>query len=348
MKIAVDAMGGDFAPAAVVEGAIEAARELRVGIILVGDRQKVERELSRFDISGLDIEVKHASQVVEMDDSASVTLRKKKDASVRVATELVKSGEAVAVISAGHTGAAMATAFFVLGTVKGVDRPAIAALMPTVSGFSILLDVGANVDCKPYHLLQFALMGDVFASKTHGISKPRVGLLSIGEEDTKGNELTREAFKLLKASTLNFIGNVEGRDVFNGKVDIVVCDGFIGNVALKISEGLADAMTSLLKKEIEDHISGQVGYMLLRPAFKKFKKRIDYTEYGGAPLLGINGICIVSHGSSSAKAIKNAVKAACEMHSKKVNSHIQKYIESCSTGKLSALKGEAAPEGVRG
>lgn len=348
MKIAVDAMGGDYAPAAVVEGAVDAARELGVGVILVGDSAAVERELSRLDTAGLDIEVRHASQVVEMDDSASVALRRKKDSSIRVATGLVKSGEAVAVISAGHTGAAMATAFFVLGTVKGVDRPAIAALMPTTSGFSILLDVGANVDCKPMHLLQFALMGNVFASKAHGIKRPKVGLLSIGEEDTKGNELTREAFKLLRASNLNFIGNVEGRDVFNGRVDIVVCDGFIGNVALKISEGLAEAMNTLLKKEIEDNIGGQVGYLLLRPAFRKFKKRIDYTEYGGAPLLGINGVCIVSHGSSSAKAIKNAVRAACDMHSKKVNMHIQKYIEACSSGLSPAREDAVEPEGVRG
>lgn len=328
MRIAVDAMGGDYAPRAVVEGAVEAAREFGVGIVLVGDQSKVEAELARLETGGLDVQVKHASQVVEMNDSASVTLRKKKDASVRVATELVKSGEAVAVISAGHTGAAMATAFFVLGTVKGVDRPAIAAQMPNVAGSSLLLDVGANVDCKPFHLLQFAVMGDVYIKKTQGMESPRVGLLSIGEEDTKGNELTRETFKLLKASRLNFIGNVEGRDVFNGKADIVVCDGFIGNVALKISEGLAEAMSTMLKREIEDYIAGQVGYMLLKPAFRKFKKRIDYSEYGGAPLLGTNGICMISHGSSSAKAIKNAVRAAKEQHANKVNSYIRKEIET--------------------
>lgn len=328
MRIAVDAMGGDFAPGAVVEGAVEAARELGVGIVLVGDKAKVDRELARHDVSGLDVQVRHASQVVEMTDNASVALRKKKDASIRVATELVKAGEAVAVISAGHTGAAMATAFFVLGTVKGVDRPAIATLMPNVAGASLLLDVGANVDCKPFHLLQFAVMGDVYARRAQGIQRPRVGLLSIGEEDTKGNELTREAFKLLKASRLNFIGNVEGRDVFNGKADVIVCDGFTGNVALKISEGLAEAMTTLLKREIEDYIAGQVGYMLLKPAFRKFKKKIDYTEYGGAPLLGTNGICMISHGSSSPKAIKNAVRAAKELHSNKVNSYIRKEIES--------------------
>jgi glycerol-3-phosphate acyltransferase PlsX len=245
-----------------------------------------------------------------------------------VAANLVKNGEAEAMISAGNTGAAMATAFFVLGKLKGVERPAIATLMPAVNGFSILLDVGANVDCKPSHLLQFAVMGSVYAKRAHGLESPTVGLLSIGEEDSKGNELTRETFKLLKASDLNFIGNVEGRDVFNGRVNIVVCDGFIGNVALKISEGLAEAMGTLLKKEIGDMISGQVGYLLLRPAFKRFKKRIDYSEYGGAPLLGINGICIISHGRSSAKAIKNAVRAAYNLHSSQVNKHIREDIES--------------------
>ena len=328
MRIAVDAMGGDFAPKAPVEGAVEAARELGVGIVLVGDSARVGRELALHETSGLDIQVRHASQVVDMKDSASVALRRKKDSSIRVATEMVKAGEAVAVVSAGHTGAAMATAFFVLGPMKGVERPAIATLMPSMTGFTILLDVGANVDCKPVHLYQFAVMGDVFARKVHGISRPKIGLLSIGEEDTKGNELTKESFKLLKSSKLHFIGNVEGRDVFNGKADIIVCDGFIGNVALKISEGLAEAMNMLLRKEIEEAIGGQVGYLLLRPAFKKFKKKIDYSEYGGAPLLGINGISIVSHGHSTPKAIKNAVKVAREFHSKQVNRHIQEDIEA--------------------
>ncbi len=332
MRIAIDAMGGDYAPEAPVKGAVEAARELGVGIILVGDADAVKRELSGLDISRLNIQVRHASQVVEMSDSASVVLRKKKDSSIRVATELVKSGEAQAVISAGHTGAAMATSLFLLGTMKGVGRPAIAALMPSIQGHSIMLDVGANVDCKPVHLFQFAVMVDVFFRKVHNVLRPRVGLLSIGEEDTKGNELTRETFKLLKDSRLNFIGNVEGRDVFNGKADVIVCDGFIGNVALKISEGLVEAMNMLLKKEIEEAIGGQLGYLLLRPAFRKFKKKLDYSEYGGAPLLGINGISIVSHGHSTPKAIKNAVKAARDFHLKQVNKHIQDDIEAMVAG----------------
>jgi glycerol-3-phosphate acyltransferase PlsX len=332
MRIAVDAMGGDFAPEAAVKGAVEAARELGVGIILVGDQEKVNRELALLDTSGLDIQVHHTSQTVEMQDPANVVLRKKKDSSIRVAAELVKAGEAVAVVSAGNSGAAMASALFVLGTMKGVERPAIAARLPNINGFSLVLDVGANVDCKAVHLHQFALMGDVFSRKVLGVTKPKVGLLSIGEEDTKGNELTKETFKLLKGSGLNFIGNVEGRDIFNGRVDIVVCDGFIGNVALKISEGLAEAMNALLRHEIEEAIGGQVGYMLLRGAFRNFKKKIDYSEYGGAPLLGINGICIISHGHSSPKAIKNAVKAARDFHAKQVNRHIQEDIELMVAG----------------
>ncbi|MGA2192019.1 MAG: phosphate acyltransferase PlsX [Nitrospirota bacterium] len=343
MRIAIDAMGGDFAPGAVVQGAVDAARELGVGIILVGDSDKVSQELSLYDIRRLNIQVVHASQVVLMEDHASVVMRKKKDCSIRVAAELVKSGEAVAVVSAGHTGAAMATSLYVLGPMKGVERPAIAARMPNTKGFSIILDVGANVDCKPVHLLQFAVMGEVFARKVYNVQKPKVGLLSIGEEDTKGNELTRESFKLLKDSRLNFIGNVEGRDVFSDKADLIVCDGFIGNVALKLSEGLAEAMNELLKKEIEEAFGGQLGYLLLKPAFRSFKKKIDYSEYGGAPLLGINGICIISHGHSSPKAIKNAVKVARDFHAKQVNKHIQEDIESMVAG-LGTTKSGAEKE----
>jgi len=340
MRIAVDAMGGDFAPKAVVQGAVEAAREFGVGITLVGDADRVGRELDLMDTSRLDIQVRHASQVVDMDDSASTPLRKKKDSSIRVATELVKSGEAVAVVSAGHTGASMATAFFVLGMVSGVDRPALAALLPTLTGYSIVLDVGANVDCKPLHLLQFAVMGDVYARKVHNRTMPSAALLSIGEEDTKGNELTREAFKLLRASQVNFVGNIEGRDIFNGKVDIIVCDGFIGNIAIKISEGLAEAMNLMLKAEIEDAIGGQLGYLLMRPAFRKFKQKIDYSEYGGAPLLGVNGTCIVSHGRSTPKAIKNALKLARDFHLKQVNKSLQQEIIS-SMARLAPAKSPA-------
>jgi len=339
-------MGGDFAPKVVVQGAVDAAREYGVGILLVGDEDRVRRELSSCNTKGLDLDVRHTTQVVDMKDQALVAMRRKKDSSIRVANELVKSGEAVAVISAGHTGAAMATSFFVLGLMKGVERPAIATLLPTLSGFCMMLDVGANVDCKPSHLAQFGIMGDVFIQQLHNISRPKVGLLSIGEEDTKGNELTREAFKLLKDTNLNFIGNVEGRDVFNGRADVIVCDGFIGNVALKISEGLAEAMTTLLKREIEDVVGGRLGYFLLRPAFRKFKKQIDYSEYGGAPLLGIDGISIISHGRSSPKAIKNAIRVARELELKQVNRHIQKDIEMTLAGNASSRRTDT--EGVRG
>jgi glycerol-3-phosphate acyltransferase PlsX len=323
VKIAVDAMGGDHAPATVVEGAVEAAREHGVEVILVGDEERLSKELSRYNVSGLPLSLRHASQIIEMRDLPSTPLRKKKDSSIRVATEMVKKEEAAAVISAGHTGATMATALYILGPLPGIERPAIATFLPTLKGVSIMLDVGATVDCKPIQLLQFALMGDIYCGEILNKENPKIGLLSIGEEDTKGNELTREAFKLLKDSPINFIGNVEGRDVFTGKADVIVCDGFIGNIALKISEGLADTISKMLKREIADAASGRVGYFLLKPAFKKFRKRTDYSEYGGAPLLGVNGICIIGHGRSSAKAIKNAIQVAINFSKSNINEKIR-------------------------
>ncbi len=252
MKIAVDAMGGDNAPHAVVAGAVQAAKEFGVGVILVGIEQAVREELAKHpQAKALPIEVRNATEVVDMLDSPVTVYRRKKDSSIRVANELVKSGEAVAVISAGHTGAAMATSLFVLGKLEGVERPAIATFMPTIKGTSLILDMGANVDCKPNHLLQFAVMGDVYAKYLLKIANPRVGLLSIGEEETKGNELTKEAFKLLTETSLNFIGNVEGRDVMSGKADVIVCDGFIGNVVLKVSEAVAETIGLFLETDIE-------------------------------------------------------------------------------------------------
>ncbi len=319
-------MGGDDAPGPVVQGAILAAREYGVGIILVGDSARVGDELSRHDISALDVSVLHASQKVEMDEMPSQAIRRKRDSSISVATGLVKKGEAVAVISAGNSGATMATALFILGPLPHVERPAIATILPTLSGNSILLDVGANVDCKPLHLFQFATMGHEYAEWVLKKSRPRIGLLSIGEEASKGNEVTKEAFKILKASPLNFIGNVEGRDIYSGTADVIVCDGFIGNVALKISEGLADALGELLKREITATAWGRIGHLWLRSAFARFRRRVDYAEYGGAPLLGINGISIIGHGRSSAKAIKNAVRVAKTLAEKQVNERIQKDI----------------------
>jgi glycerol-3-phosphate acyltransferase PlsX len=260
-------------------------------------------------------------------DSPVTVFRRKKDSSIRVANELVKSGEAVAVISAGHTGAAMATSLFVLGKLEGVERPAIATFMPTIEGTSLILDMGANVDCKPNHLLQFAVMGEVYAKYLLKIASPRVGLLSIGEEETKGNELTKEAFKLLTETSLNFIGNVEGRDVMSGKADVIVCDGFIGNVVLKVSEAVAETIGHFLKTDIEKSLIRKLGYLLVRPAFQNLKRRVDYAEYGGAPLVGINGISIISHGRSSDRAIKNAVRVAAELAKSEVNKHVHDDIE---------------------
>jgi len=328
MKIAVDAMGGDNAPHAVVSGAVHAAKEYGVGIILVGIEQTIQAELKKHPHArSLPIEVRNATEVVDMLDSPATVFRRKKDSSIRVANDLVKSGEAVAVISAGHTGAAMATSLFVLGPIEGVERPAIAVFMPTVMGMSLVLDMGANVDCKPNHLLQFAIMGEVLAKHLLKIPNPRVGLLSIGEEKTKGNELTKEAFKLLTETSLNFIGNVEGRDVMMGKADVIVCDGFIGNVVLKLSEAVAEAIGMILRENIGDNLIRKLGYFMMKPAFRALKRKMDYAEYGGAPLLGINGISIISHGRSSDQAIKNAVRVAAELARSEVNKHIHEDIE---------------------
>ncbi len=327
MKIAVDAMGGDNAPQAIVAGAVQAAREFGIGIILVGIEQTIQTEIKKhLHTRGLPIEIQNATQVVDMLDSPVTVFRRKKDSSIRVANELVKSGEAVAVISAGHTGAAMATSLFVLGPLEGVERPAIAVFMPTITGMSVVLDVGANVDCKPNHLLQFAIMGEVFAKYLLKNLNPRVGLLSIGEEETKGNELTKEAFKLLTETSLNFIGNVEGRDVMAGKADVVVCDGFIGNVMLKISEAVAETIGTIIRENIGDNLIRKLGYFMMKPAFRALKRRVDYAEYGGAPLLGINGVSLISHGRSSDRAIKNAIKVAAEFAKSEVNKHIHEDI----------------------
>ncbi len=328
MKIAVDAMGGDNAPHAIVAGAVQAAKEYGVGIILVGIEQSIQAELKKHThAQSLPIEIRNATEVVDMLDSPVTVFRRKKDSSIRVANELVKSGEAVAVISAGHSGAAMATSLFVLGSLEGVERPAIATFMPTMKGTSIILDVGANVDCKPNHLLQFAIMGEVYAKYVLKNPNPRVGLLSIGEEATKGNELTKEAFKLLTETSLNFIGNVEGRDVMSGNADVVVCDGFIGNVVLKLSEAVAEAIGLMIRENIGDNLIKKLGYFMMRPVFRALKRRVDYAEYGGMPLIGINGISIISHGRSSAQAIKNAIRVAAELAKSEAIRHIHEDIE---------------------
>ncbi len=328
MKIALDAMGGDYAPAVNIEGAIETVNDFdNIDIILVGDEGKLSRELDNKRFPPNRLSIKHTSQVVGMDESPTVAVRKKKDSSIRKGIDLVKTGEANAFVSAGHSGVVMATALLVLGTSDVVDRPAIATIMPTLRSPLVLIDAGANLHCKPQNLLQFALMGNTYCRMILGRQDPRVALISTGEEDTKGNELTKETFKLLKEADINFIGNVDGKDIFTGDIDVIVCDGFTGNVILKTSEGLADALMKMLKREIANLTAGRIGYLLMKPALRNFKKKTDYDEYGGAPLLGISGTCIISHGRSTAKAIRNAIKVASDFAEKKVYEIISSAIE---------------------
>ncbi|OCC15917.1 Phosphate:acyl-ACP acyltransferase PlsX [Dissulfuribacter thermophilus] len=318
MPVAVDAMGGDHGPQVLVEGAILAAKEFGVESILVGDEAILRKALEESGEQGLPIGIKHASQVVEMDEAPSEALRKKKNSTIKVAFELVKEGNASSVVSAGNSGATMASALVTLGRIKGV-RPAIATVMPTLKEPVVMIDVGANVDCKPIHLYQFAVMGNVFAREHLKKPNPRIGLLSIGEEDTKGNVQVKKAYDMLVESGLNFVGNVEGREVFKGDVDVIVCDGFVGNICLKLSEGLAESILQMLKQEIEGSLVASMGYALAKKAFKKFRKKVDYAEYGGAPLLGINGIAIICHGRSKARAIKNAIKVANDLSDVNLN-----------------------------
>ena len=326
--IALDAMGSDRRPRPEIEGSIQAARNYGIHVLLVGPEATLRSELARHSAaSHLPIEIVHASEVITMADKAVQAVRAKRDSSMRVGLRLVRDGRAAGFVSAGNTGAAMATAKMVLGAIPGVDRPALAAVFPTVTGSAAtLLDVGANVDCKPHNLEQFAVMGEIYFRTMFGVRTPRVGLLSIGEEETKGNDLTREAFQLLKELPLNFVGNVEGRDLYNGRVDVVVADGFVGNVALKTSEGVATLVRATLKESLKATITRQVGYLLSRSAFADFKKRLDHTEYGGAPLLGVKGVCFITHGSSNANAIKNAVRVAAEFAEHRINETIEKEL----------------------
>jgi len=322
-------MGGDHAPQSIVEGAVLAAREYGTEIILTGIADQVQAELQKFeDHLHLPIRVEHAEQVVAMDDIPAKVLRSKKKSSMKIGVDLVKNGEADAFVSAGNTGAVLAYSTFILRPLKGVDRPAIAIQLPTLKGTSILLDAGANVDCKTSQLFQFGIMGHVFAKYILGKENPGVGLLSIGEEDGKGNEITKEVFQMLKNSHINFIGNIEGKEVYRGNADVIVCDGFTGNVALKISESLAEMIGSNLKLMFQSSWTSKLGYFLLKPQLAEFKKKVDHSETGGAPLLGVNGVCIIAHGSSSPKAIKNAINRAKELIEKKINLHIQEDIEA--------------------
>jgi len=308
MRIAVDAMGGDNAPLEIVKGAVEASQKDGFELVLVGDQAQIEQELAKCPSAR--IEIRHASEIVEMHEHPANAIRRKPDSSIVIAAGMVVKGEADAIVSAGNTGAAMAVATLKLGRIRGIDRPAIAALIPTNSGKAVLLDGGANVDCSVDNLMQFAVMGREYAERVLKVNNPRVGLLSIGEEPSKGNELTKLAHAQLAKSDLRFVGNVDGKDVFRGGADVIICDGFAGNLVLKTAEGVAEYVIGNLKEEIsKSPIHGLLG-KLLSPAFKRAKNRLDYAEYGGAPLLGVNGVCIISHGRSNARAIRNAVKAA--------------------------------------
>ncbi|GJL78307.1 MAG: phosphate acyltransferase [Nitrospinaceae bacterium] len=338
MKIAVDAMGGDHAPESVVAGAVLAAREHGTEIILTGVTDLVQAELDKFeDHADLPIRIEHAEEVVEMHEVPAKVLRNKKKSSMKIGVDLVKKGEAEAFVSAGNTGAVLAYSTIILRPLKGVDRPAIAIQLPTLTGTAILLDAGANVDCKPLQLFEFGIMGHVYAKYILGKEEPGVGLLSIGEEDGKGNEITKEVFQMLKKSHINFIGNVEGKEVYRGNADVIVCDGFTGNVALKISESLAEMIGTNLKLLFQSNWASKLGYFFLKPHLAKFKKKVDYSETGGAPLLGVNGVCIIAHGSSSPKAIKNAILRAQELIEKKINTHIQDDIEYNLEGQKSGI-----------
>ncbi|MGA8762517.1 MAG: phosphate acyltransferase PlsX [Candidatus Sulfotelmatobacter sp.] len=340
--IALDAMGSDRAPKPEVEGAIHAARHFGVRVLLIGPEAPIKAELDRHHTaSRLPIEIVHASEFITMKDKVEA-VRAKRDSSMRVGLRLVREGQANGFVTAGNTGAAMATAKVVLGAVPGLDRPALAAVFPTAPGTAaMLLDVGANVDCTAQNLEQFAVMGDIYFRAMFGTRRPRVGLLSIGEEDAKGNDLTREAFQLLKRLHLNFVGNVEGRDLYNGKVDVIVADGFVGNVALKISEGVANLVRTALKESLKATITRQVGALLSRSAFTEFKKRLDHTEYGGAPLLGVKGVCIITHGSSNANAMKNAVRVAAEFSRRGINESIERGLAAIPPAPVEAAAAQS-------
>ncbi len=332
MKVVLDAMGGDFAPQVPVMGAVQAVKDFGVKVVLVGDETLIRKELNKYSYPENRLEVLHAPTSVKMDEQPSRAL-KKKDSSIYLGLNLLKEKKADAFVSAGNTGAVMAVSLFTVGRIKGVDRPAITAVLPNLKGYTFLLDVGANVDCKPYHLLQFAIMGSAYAKYVLNEENPRVGLLNVGEEEGKGNELTKEAYKLLKsAEGINFLGNAEGRDIYSGDFDVIVCDGFVGNVCLKLSESLAKILAKILKEEISKHFISRIGAITLKPAIKGFKRRIDYAEIGGAPLLGLNAPVIISHGSSNAKAIKNAIKTAVSFAQSRVNEHIEREISKVREG----------------
>ncbi|HYM10395.1 MAG TPA: phosphate acyltransferase PlsX [Bryobacterales bacterium] len=336
--VAVDAMGGDAAPRVEVEGAILAARSYPVKVLLVGRQEILRRELAEHLADHVPIEIVNATEVITMDEAAAKAVRAKRDSSIRVAARLVRDGRAQGLVSAGNTGAVMACAKIVLGTLPGLHRPALASVFPTLKGTAaVLIDVGANVDSSPQMLAQFAVMGEAYSRVICRQERPRVGLLSIGEEEHKGNDLTRRAYPLLKELPIHFIGNVEGRDIYSGEADVIVCDGFIGNVALKVSEGMVETIKFMLQDSLTATVTRKMGYLLARTAFDDFKARVDYSEYGGAPLLGLKGVCIICHGRSNPNAIKNAIRIAMEFSKGRVNETIETALRGRTSEKVTAI-----------
>lgn len=331
MKVAVDAMGGDFGPKVTVEGAIKASQELDVEILLVGSETRVRREFDRLDSSNANVTIVNASEEISMSEGI-LSFRKKKKSSIRIGAQLLKEKKADAFVSTGNTAAIVYISNKVLGALKGVERPALSLLVPTLSGPTLLIDVGANVNCQPHHLEQFAVMGRIFMESVMGLKEPRIALMSVGEERTKGNDLTREVYALLMASSMNFIGNVEGKDIYSGKADVIVSDGFTGNIALKVSEGVVDTMFNMARTEIMKDFFAKIGFLLMKRHLKKLYKRVDYSEYGGAQLLGINGVCIIGHGRSNVVAVKNAIKMAKDFVKNRVQEKIQAEILPLSEG----------------
>jgi phosphate acyltransferase len=322
LRIAVDGMGGDNAPQVVVEGAVLAAKEFGYHIILVGDNEMLQRELFKKRSAPKNISVYHASEVIGMNEPAATSIRRKKDSSIVVGATLLKEKKADAFVSAGNTGAVVCAVSLKAGLLEGIDRPGIAIIYPTLKDLAVLIDVGANIDAKPEHLLQYAIMGDVLQKYILGKKRPTIGLLNIGEEETKGTDFMKRTHSLLNATSLDFIGNVEGGNIYTGECDVVVCDGFVGNIVFKVSEGLTQTIATFIKRKLKMNIFTTLGALLSMPAFKAFKKETDYSEFGGAPLLGVDGICIIGHGRSSAKAIKNAIREAGEFYTHQVNQHI--------------------------
>ena len=322
LKIAVDAMGGDYAPHAVVSGTVDAVRNFEVTVVLVGQEKVIKEELSKYKFNHSRIEIVHADEVVEMDESPAVTIRKKKNSSISVGINLLKENRASAFFSAGNTGAVVCAATLNLGLLETIERPGIAIVMPNMKGVSLLIDAGANIDPKPLQLFQYGLMGSAYFEQILGKKNPSVGLLNIGEEASKGTDFVKETYQLLEQSTLNFIGNVEGKDIFSGDCDVIVCDGFVGNVTLKVSESMAETLAYFLKKELLSSTGGKIGLLFAKRSFVRFKKKIDYSEYGGAPLLGVNGVVIIGHGRSSPKAVKNAIKFAAKEVERNINQNI--------------------------